>query len=226
MARSLDSRQRLEKRGTRHGKGSRRNQRIRAHRTQLLPRASASGAATSRSSRRTISATRRRWRTCSSTTRSSARSAEDVEVGDGTIVAAGQRDQDARRARPGRAAVGRARRRRRARVDRIVHGSASDAAEAHRRRREEGRHLGAGGRPGPDRRPRCERRGVRPGRPPHRLERLVHDQLRRAAGEGHPRRLRDRAGLHDDDPRVHERPAASSTCRTRTCAGPGRRRST
>ena len=33
-------------------------------------------------------------------------------------------------------------------------------------------------------------------------------------------------GVHDDDPRVHERPAASSTCRTRTCGVRARRRST
>ena len=30
-----------------------------------------------------------------------------------------------------------------------------------------------------------------------------------ADGEGAPRRLHDRAGLHDDDPRVHERPAGA-----------------
>ena len=38
---------------------------------------------------RTTSATRRRWRTCSSTTPCSGRSGEDVEVGDGTITAGG-----------------------------------------------------------------------------------------------------------------------------------------
>ena len=39
------------------------------------------------------------------------------------------------------------------------------------------------------------------------LERVVHDELRRAAREGAPRGVHDRARLHDDDPRVHERPA-------------------
>ena len=43
---------------------------------------------------------------------------------------------------------------------------------------------------------------------PHHLERLVHDQLPRADGEGAARRVRDRARLHDDDPRLHGRPAA------------------
>ena len=47
---------------------------------------------------------------------------------------------------------------------------------------------------------------VRPGGAPRDLERVLHDELPRAAGEGPARRLRDRAGLHDDDPRVHERP--------------------
>ena len=41
---------------------------------------------------------------------------------------------------------------------------------------------------------------------PHRLERVVHDELRRTAREGARRSRRDRVRLHDDDPRVHERP--------------------
>ena len=56
-------------------------------------------------------------------------------------------------------------------------------------------------------RPRRQRPRVRPGAAPHRLERLLHDELRRAGREGAPRGVRDRARLHDDDPRVHERPA-------------------
>ena len=47
------------------------------------------------------------------------------------------------------------------------------------------------------------------GRAPHHLQRLLHDELRRAAREGAARRVHDRAGLHDDDPRVHRRPAAA-----------------
>ena len=61
------------------------------------------------------------------------------------------------RARPGSAAVGRSRRRRRARVDRLLH-EARGRAEAPRRRREEGRHLRARDRPGRDARARRQRR--------------------------------------------------------------------
>ena len=51
--------------------------------------------------------------------------------------------EGARRARPGGAAVGRPRRRRRDRVDRLLH-QARGRRQAPRRRREEGHHLGAG----------------------------------------------------------------------------------
>ena len=78
--------------------------------------------------------------------------------------------------------------------------------EAPRRRREEGRDLRARHRPGRHARPRRERRRVRPRVAPHRLERVLHDELRRAAREGAARARRDRVRLHDDDPRVHERP--------------------
>ena len=117
-----------------------------------------------------------------------------------------RRAQAPERARPCRLAVGRSRRRRRPRVDRPLH-QARQGAAAPRRRRAEGRHLGAGHRPGRDRRPRRQRRLLRPRAAPHHLERLVHDELRRAAGQGPQRRVGDRVGVHDDDPRVHERPA-------------------
>ena len=55
------------------------------------------------------------------------------------------------------------------------------------------------------------------------LERLLHDELRRAAGEGAARRVHDRAGLHDDDPRVHERPARARPPARGPAAGPGGR---
>ena len=60
-------------------------------------------------------------------------------------------------------------------------------AEASRRWREEGHHLGAGDRPRPHRRARRQRRRLRPRRASRRLECLLHDELRRAAREG-PRR--------------------------------------
>ena len=66
--------------------------------------------------------------------------------------------------------------------------------------------------------------GLRAGQAPRRLERLVHDQLPGAGRQGAARELRHRARPDDDDPRLHERPAASSTCRTRTCAAPAPRR--
>ena len=65
---------------------------------------------------------------------------------------------------------------------------------------------------------------VRPGQPPRDLERVVHHELRRADGEGPGRRLRGRAGLHDHDPRVHERPADPRPAAQGPAAGPGRRR--
>ena len=63
---------------------------------------------------------------------------------------------------PGEPALGRPRRRRRDRVDRVLH-QARGRREAPRRRREEGRHLGAGDRPGRDDRARRQRRRLRPG---------------------------------------------------------------
>ena len=43
-------------------------------------------------------------------------------------------------------------------------------------------------------------------RAPRDLERLLHDQLPRAGGQGAQRRGRDRARDHDHDPRLHGRP--------------------
>ena len=112
----------------------------------------------------------------------------------------------AERARPRQPSLGRPRRRRRDRVDRLLHRSRR-RREAPRRRREEGDHLRAREGPGRDDRARRQRRRLRPRGARRDLERLLHDQLRRAAGQGAARRVDDRAGLHDDDPRVHERPA-------------------
>ena len=61
---------------------------------------------------------------------------------------------------------------------------------------------------------------LRPRRAPHHLERLVHDQLPRADREGAERRVRDRARLHDDDPRLHGRPAAPGHAARRPAARP------
>ena len=117
------------------------------------------------------------------------------------------RGQGARGARPGRAAVGRSRRRRGHRVDRLLH-QARRRRQAHRGGRQEGHHLRAGDRAGRDRRPRRQlRRGLRPRQPPRHLQRVVHDELPRAGGQGPERPGRHREGPDDDDPRLHGRSA-------------------
>jgi glyceraldehyde 3-phosphate dehydrogenase len=55
--------------------------------------------------------------------------------------------------------------------------------------------------------PRHQRRHLRSVETHHRLERQLHDELPRAAREGVKRQLRDRVGLHEHDPLLHERPA-------------------
>ena len=120
-----------------------------------------------------------------------------------------QGDQGARREGPGGAAVGRARRRHRDRVDRPLH-RPRERHQAPRGRRQEGRDLGAGDLTGRDGRARGElRRGLRPRQPPDHLQRLVHDQLPGAGGEGSARHDRDQARADDHDPRLHGRSAAA-----------------
>ena len=60
--------------------------------------------------------------------------------------------------------------------------------------------------PGLHGRDRRQRRRLRRRQASHRLERLLHDQLRRTAREGARRPRGRRVGLHDHDSRVHERP--------------------
>ena len=94
----------------------------------------------------------------------------------------------------------------RARVHRAVH-RPRQPSEAHRRRRRAGDPL----RPGQGRPRRHDRAGrQRPDpeqEPPDHLQRVVHDQLPGADGQGAARGVRDREGPDDDDPRLHERPA-------------------
>ena len=94
-------------------------------------------------------------------------------------------------------------------------------AEASRRRREEGGHLGACDGSGRHARARRQRRHVRSGAALDHLERVLHDELRRADGEDPQRHLRDRPRVHDDDSRVHERPADPRSPAQRPAAGPG-----
>ena len=149
---------------------------------------------------------RRRWRTCSSTTPSSAGSRAASKCGDGSIVAAGEEFKVLAERDPAEPPVGRPRRRRRARVDGLLHEARPGAQQ----------HLDAGASKVVISAPATDPDvtivlGVNDdaydkASAQHHLERLVHDELRRADGEGAPRRIHDRARLHDDDPRVHERP--------------------
>ena len=130
------------------------------------------------------------------------------------------RGQGARRARPGRAAVGRPRRRRRDRVDRLLHQA--------RRRRQAPRRA-------------APRRSSSPRRPPSRTSTVVlgvnfddvydpdnHHVISNAScttnclapvGQGAARDRRHRARPDDDDPRLHGRPAPAG----RAAQGPAPR---
>ena len=81
--------------------------------------------------------------------------------------------------------------------------------QAPRRRREEGRHHRARQEARLQRRARRQRRPVRSGEASHHLQRVVHDELPGAAREGAPPDLRHQEGVDDDDPFLHQRPAAA-----------------
>ena len=128
--------------------------------------------------------------------------------------------QGAPGARPEGAAVGRPRRRRRGRVDRLLHRPGQGRRPPRGRRAVRGR-VGPVGRRRRHLRDRRQRRHLRPRHPQGRVERLVHHELLRAAGEGDRRRLRRGAGPHDHGPRLHRRPDAGRRPPQATCAGPG-----
>ena len=132
--------------------------------------------------------------------------AGDVELGDGVITRRRREDEDALRARPGGAAVGRPRRRRRARVDR----ASSPTATARRSTSTRARRRSSSPRPRPTPTSRVVL-GVNDGDYDPDAHHIVSNAscttncvaplakvLDDLAG--------DRVGLHDDDPRVHERP--------------------
>ena len=99
-----------------------------------------------------------------------------------------------------------ARGRRRHRVDRQVP-HPRGRRRAPRRRGPQGHHLRARqGRRRDDRARASTSEIYDPDHAPHRVERVVHDQLRRPDGEGAARRVRHRARLHDDGACLHERP--------------------
>jgi len=88
-----------------------------------------------------------------------------------------------------RTALGRTERRRSSsRVDRTIH-HARERWPAPQRGSEKGHHLGPGDRRRRHVRDRRQRRLLRPGSAPRRLQCLVHDELLRADGEGPRRRL-------------------------------------
>ena len=104
----------------------------------------------------------------------------------------GAPSRGARRARAGQAPLGRPRRRRRDRVDRALHQPRAAPRCTWTPGAQARHHLGAVDRRRRDLRHRGQRGRLRPGRPPRRLQRLVHDQLLRADGQGPRRRLRGR----------------------------------
>ncbi len=207
------------KTGARHGQDSGRHQRFRAHRTQLLPRAPRAGRRLR--DRRGERSRRREDDGAPAQVRLGPGPAGRGRRGRGRVHPRRRlRDQDARRARSGGAALGRARRGRRARVHRVLH-QARGRAEAHRRGREEGRDLRTGDGARRHSRARRQRRRLRPVRAPRDLQRLLHHQLPRAVGQGDRRRVRRRAGLHDHDPRVHARPEVLRPAAQGPAARPG-----
>ncbi len=96
---------------------------------------------------------------------------------------------------------------------------------AHRERRsEEGRRLRPRHRSGRHHRHGRQREDLRPRQAPRPLERLLHDELPRPRRQGPPRGLGHRSGLHDDHPRLHQRPEDPGCPPQGPAPGPGRRR--
>ena len=138
----------------------------------------------------------------------------DLLVGDRHIRVMAERE-------PGQAALGRARRRRGDRVHRALHrpGATPRSTWASTVKRVIiSAPSGDADATFVDRR---ERRGLRPRQGRRGLERVVHDELLRADGEGGRRRLRDRERAHDDGARVHERPEPAGPAAQGPAPGPG-----
>ena len=82
----------------------------------------------------------------------------------------------------------------------------------------QGRHLGAREGPRRDARARRQRGHLRPRQASAHLDGVVHDQLPRARRARAARRVRHRVGLHDDDARLHRRPAPARRAALRPAA--------
>ena len=184
----------------------------------------ASAAPTSRSWRSTTSPTTRPWPTCSSTTASWAGFPQDVVGRPATsIIVGGTKIKVLAERDPAHLPWGDLG------VDVVVESTgfftnAADAAQARRgRRRQEGHHLRAGQGRGPHHRHGRQRRPVRPGHAHDHLQRLLHDQLPRPAGQGARRRVRHRARPDDHDPRLHPGPEPAGRPAQGPAPGPRRR---
>ena len=140
---------------------------------------------------------------------------ENIVVGSATIRALEERD-------PAKLRLEGPRRRRGHRVHRLLH-QGGRRPQAPGRRREEGHHLGPGHRRRHHRRDGRQPRELRPGQPPHHLQRLLHHELPGAAGQGAARQLRDREGSDDHDPRLHPGPEPAGRAAQGPAPGPGRR---
>ena len=183
-----------------------RDQRLRPHRALRPARgAGAQGGPRGRRHQRPRQA-RRRWPTCSSTTRCTAPGRARSRPPRRAIVVDGKRSASpprrTRRKLPWKE-LG---------VDMVLEctGRFTDregASHAPGRGRQEGDHLRAGQGPGRHARLRHQPRDVRPGEAPHHLQRLVHHQLPGARRQGAARHLRHREGPDDHRPQLHQRPA-------------------
>ena len=121
---------------------------------------------------------------------------------------------------PATLAVGRPRGRRRRRVDRHLH-VAGQGGGPPRGRGAVGDRVGAERRRRRDVRLRRQSQGLRAEEAPGHLQRQLHDELLRPARQGARRRLRHRAGLDDDGPRLHRRPDARRRSAQGCPPGPG-----
>ena len=132
-------------------------------------------------------------------------------------------DPRLRRDGPRRAAVGRPRRRGRHRVDRVVPRSRG-GGQAPRGGRQQGDHLRAGQGARRHRRAGDQLRArLRPGAPPHHLQRVVYDQLPGPGGQGAARGVRHPPRRAHHRPRLHVRPAPARRAAQGLPACPQRR---
>ena len=169
--------------GSSHRDRSRRNQRLRPHRPQLLPRRPRVRCRPRDRRGQRPHRQQDASRTCSSTTRCSACSPTTSSFNDDSITVGGKTIKVFDERDPADHPLGRAGRRHRHRVDRLLH-RRHQGARAHRRRRQEGHHLGPGLQRRRHHRHGRQRRGLRPGHPARHLERVVHHELPRPAGQG------------------------------------------